>query len=180
MATNGTPEQSNAAHQGGLPASGWFTKSGKLLIIGVVALLLVVAVGCNDSYGGDSGSSQSTASRSEWIDNCAQYYMRSIGRFAPHEREQRKAEIPEICECSHDYVTEYWGPDPPLFYGEGRANITDIPAGEQRYLAIEQTQDAWDQMSDEERAQINEANKRRREFMETFGHAASYCHRVNR
>ena len=107
LTPNVTPEQSNSAHPGVLPAGGGFTKSGKLLVISVVALLaVVVAVGCNGSYGGDSGSSQSTASRSEWwADDCANQLIPIAGRYwGPHEREQREAEIVELCGCQYDYL----------------------------------------------------------------------------
>ena len=173
MATNGTPEQSNDAPQGGQPSGGGgFTLSGKTLIISVAALLVVV-VGCNESYGDDSGSSQSSASRSEWIDDCTQVVIRRNtqttfgGGWRPDEREQNEAETVELCECQHDYLTEYWGPDPPLI--SAPLDTGTDPISHSEWLAMDEDQ------LDKRKAQQREAYDRNREFMKMYGHAVSYC-----
>ena len=172
MAANGAPEQSNGAHQGVLSAAGEFTKSGKLLIISAVALLVVVTVGCNGSYGDDSGSSQSSASRSEWIDDCTQVVIRrntqtTFGGWRPDEREQNEAETVELCECQHDYLTEYWGPDPPLI--SAPLDTGTDPVSHSEWLAMDEDQ------LDKRKAQQREAYDRNMEFMKMYGHAVSYC-----
>ena len=192
MATNGALEQSDAAPQGGRPSGVGFTISGKLLFISVVALLVMGVVGCSESNGagngnsgGNSGSSQSTESRSEWIDECAQRFTSRASRYwRPDEREQREADTEDLCECMNVYVTEYWGPDPPLF-SSLKLHSPIIRRYElERRIEIESGRLAEPDEVEQLYQQMLAERRTSKEYLDIYNHAASYCleqgHRIVR
>ena len=64
-----------------------------------------------------TANSASAAPRPDWIDDCVQEALHSInkaGGVRPDLREQHEEEITQSCGCTYDYLTEYWGSDPPL------------------------------------------------------------------